>query len=64
MEKFDGGLNFTNLRLIMFLNQAHAGRTDAWFLKIDPVQIVNMRVCVCVRCVCPHPRLSITSGVM
>ena len=27
----------------MFLNQAHAR-----FLKIDPVRIVGMRVCVCV----------------
>ena len=35
----------------------------AWFLKIDPVRIVGMRVCVCV-CVCPRPRLLITSGVM
>ena len=26
-----------------FLNQARA-----WFLKIDPVRIVGMRVCVCV----------------
>ena len=31
----------------------------AWFLKIDPVQIVRMHVCVCL-----HPRLLITSGVM
>ena len=29
----------------------------AWFLKIDPMQIVGMRVCL-------HPRLLITSGVM
>ena len=34
----------------------------AWFLKIDPVRIVGMRVCVCV-CVCPRPRLLMTSGV-
>ena len=48
-----------------FLNQARAGRRPAraWFLKIDPVRIVGMRVCVCV-CVCPRPRLLITSGVM
>ena len=31
-----------------FLNQARAGRS-AWFLKIDPVRIVCMRACVCVR---------------
>ena len=37
-----------------FLNQVRA-----WFLKIDPLQIVGMRVCVC-----PRPRLLITSGVM
>ena len=32
--------------MLKFLNQAHA-----WFLKIDPVRIVGMRVrvCVCVR---------------
>ena len=40
----------------LFLNQAHA-----WFLKIYPVRIVGMRVCVCV---CPRPRLLITSGMM
>ena len=32
--------------VLIFLNQA-----CAWFLKIDPVQIVCMRVCVCM-CVC------------
>ena len=32
-----------------------AGRR-AWFLKIDPVWIVGMRVCICV-CVCvPAPK--------
>ena len=35
----------------------------AWFLKINPVRIGGMRVCVCAR-VCPHLRLLITSGVM
>ena len=40
----------------MFLNQA-----TAWFLKIDPMRIVGMRVCVCV---CPRPRLLITRGMM
>ena len=43
----------------LFLNQARG----AWFLKIDPVRIVGMCVCVCVF-VCPRPRLLITSGVM
>ena len=49
----------------MFLNQAHTGLrlVRTWFLKIDPVRIVGMRVCVCV-CVCPHPRLLMTSSVM
>ena len=51
----------------MFLNQARAGHrpSRAWFLKIDPVRIVGMRVrvCACV-CVCPRPRLLITSGVI
>ena len=34
----------------ILLNQARAGHrpAHAWFLKIDPVQIVCMRVCVCV----------------
>ena len=40
-----------------------AHRPHAWFLEIDPVRIVGMRACVRV-CVCPRPRLSITSGVM
>ena len=33
----------------LFLNQVRAGRRPAraWFLKIDPVQIVCMHVCVC-----------------
>ena len=33
------------------------------FLKIDPVWIVSMHVCLCA-CVCPRPRVLITSGVM
>ena len=41
----------TNDRLLpyeQFLNQARASRRPAraWFLKIDPVQIVCMRACV------------------
>ena len=33
-----------------FLNQVRAGRrvAHAWFLKIDPVRVVGMHVCVCV----------------
>ena len=36
--------------ILAFLNQVCAGRrlARAWFLKIDPVQIVVMHVCVCV----------------
>ena len=43
-----------------FLNQVRRP-ARARFLKIDHVRIVGMRVCVCV---CPRPRLLITSGVM
>ena len=34
----------------LFLNQACAGLQPVliWFLKIDPVRIIGMRVCVCV----------------
>ena len=56
-----------SIDLSNFLNQARAGRRPAraWFLKIYHVRIVCMRVCVCVfACVCPPPRLLITSGVM
>ena len=49
------------------LNQARTGLwlARAWFLKVDPVRIVGMRVrvCACV-CVCPCPRLLITSGMI
>ena len=45
----------------LFLNQACAGLwpVHAWFLKIDPVWIVCMHVCVC-----PPSRLLITIGVI
>ena len=45
------------------LNQACAGRRPAraWFPKIDSVR-TSARMCVCL-CVCPPPRLLITSGV-
>ena len=35
----------SDVRYEIFLNQARAG-CSAWFLKIDPVRIVCMRVCV------------------
>ena len=46
---------------ISFLNQARAGGRPAcaWFLKIDAVRIVGMRVRVC-----PRPRLLLTSGMI
>ena len=43
------------LVLLLFLNQARAGRRPArtWFLRIAFVREVSMRVCVCVwMCVC------------
>ena len=57
-----GGCKLWQIR--MFLNQACAGHRPVrtWFLKINPVRIVGMRVCVC-ECACPRPRLLITSGV-
>ena len=41
---------FTDFLDNLLLNQARAGLWPAhtWFLKIDPVQIVGMRACVCV----------------
>ena len=41
--------------ILMLLNQARTGHrpAHAWFLKIDPVRIIGMRVCVCVF-VCPR----------
>ena len=39
-----------------------AAGARAWFLKIDPVRIVGMGVCVCMF-VCLRPRLLMTSGV-
>ena len=47
-------VQFTTLKSAIFLNQVRAGLQPArtWFLKIDPVRIVGMRVhvyaCVCV----------------
>ena len=55
-------MDFNSTKL---LNQARAGHS--WFLKIDPVRVISMcvclRVCVCV-CVYPPTRLLVTSGVM
>ena len=39
--------------ILLFLNQAHA-----WFLKINPVRIVGMHVCVYV-CVCVCVRVCV-----
>ena len=38
------------LIILELLNQVHAGLwpARAWFLKIDPMRIVGIRVCVCV----------------
>ena len=47
---------------IQFLNQSHRP-VGAWFLEIDPVWIVGMRICVCM-CVSPRLRLLITSSVL
>ena len=44
-------INHVNAKNYQFLNQACAVRrlAHAWFLKIDPVWIIGMRVHVCVR---------------
>ena len=44
-------------------NECLLNQARAWFLKIDPVRIIGMRVCVCMF-VCPRPRLLINSGVI
>ena len=46
----------------LFLNQERAGcrLAHAWFLKIDPVRIVDMRACVCV-CVCVSAPVAINN---
>ena len=44
------GMNYANLK-----SRASLWLVHAWFLKIDPVRIVGMRVCVCV-CVCVRAR--------
>ena len=47
----DNRRDFTHIQTIfMLLNQARAilWPAHAWFLKIDPVRIIGMRVCVCV----------------
>ena len=60
-------VNFKCITDYEVFNQARASHrpAHAWFLKIDPVRIVGMRVRVCVcLCVYPRPRLLITSGVI
>ena len=54
MGTFTAHLNFIVLLFCSFesfLSQARASLrpTHAWFLKIDPVRIVSMCVCLCVR---------------
>ena len=47
----------SRMLLVCFLNQACVRLARAWFLKIDPVRIVGMRVRVCVcACVCVRAR--------
>ena len=46
---------------LMVNNKILAFLKHTWFLKIDPVQIVGMRVCMCV---CPRPRLLIISSMI
>ena len=48
----------------LFLNQAHAGHKPActWFLKIDPVRIIRMCVCLGV-CVCLHVCVSTPEAI-
>ena len=38
------------IQVLLILNQVHTSHMPAyaWFLKIDPVRIIGMRVCVCV----------------
>ena len=48
------GPGFESHLLLLFLNQACAGRARL---------VIGMRVCVCVY-VCPRPRLLITNGVV
>ena len=65
VEIFESGIIISKFTFgcLVFLNQPRAGLRPActWFLKIEPVRIICMYVCVCV---CPPPRLLITSGVM
>ena len=50
---------YTIVHVYMFLNQARA-----WFLRIASVcECLNVCMSACV-CVCPPPKLLITSGVM
>ena len=55
VSKTDTDTSISNLYLLLFLNQARTGHRLAriWFLKIDPVWIIGMRVRVCV-CVCVY----------
>ena len=70
LQYIDAFISSTFL-VLQFLNQARAGHRPAraWFLKIEPVWIICMCVCLfaCVYLfayVCPPPRLLITNGVI
>ena len=51
--------------MVFFLFNRCNRPARTWFLKIDPVRIIGIHVCVCVcECVYPRLRLLITSGMM
>ena len=53
---------YTYVRICIIKPGARVRPARAWFLRIASVRELQY-VCLCV-CMCPPPRLSITSGVM